>query len=99
MRVEEETQPWREAVHRQAAFDSPFNVFNSVAQRERQFLYRSRSRFANVIAADRNRVEAGHMLCSVLDHIGHQAHGWPRRINVLLLRNVFLQYVVLEGAG
>ena len=42
----------------QAALERPVDVLDAVAQRERQFLHRGRSGFADVIAADRNRIEA-----------------------------------------
>ena len=70
----------------------------AVAERERQFLRRRRSGFADVIAADRNRIEARRMLRGELDRIRHQPHRRTRRKDVFLLRDVFLENVVLQGA-
>ncbi len=52
MRVEEETKPWREGIYRKPALDGPIDVFESVAQRERQLLHRRRSGFADVVTGD-----------------------------------------------
>ena len=52
-----------------------------------------------MVAADRNGVEAGSKARAELKSIDHQAHGRPRRIDVFLLRDVFLEDVVLNGAG
>ena len=57
VRVEEERKPRREVVHVHAATHAPLDVFDAVAQRERQFLNRGRAGLANVIAADRNGIE------------------------------------------
>src|SRR5439155_561096 len=55
--------------------------------------------FADVIAADGNGVEAGSKARAEFKSIDHQAHGRRRRIDVFLLRDVFLEDVVLNGAG
>src|SRR5256886_2651778 len=49
-----------------------------------------------MIAADGNRVELGRELGAELEGINHQAHRGRRRINVFLLRDVFLQNDILK---
>ena len=58
VRVEEEAQARPELVDVQPAPPRPLHVLDAVINRERQLLQRSRAGLANVIAADRNRVEA-----------------------------------------
>jgi hypothetical protein len=59
VRVEEEREPRRKIVYVEAAPQAPFDVLEPVAQRERQFLNCRRTRFANVVAAHRNRIKSG----------------------------------------
>src|SRR5215813_7763583 len=54
--------------------NSPVTILNAVAQRERQFLKRGRAGFANVIAADRNRVITGNMVGTKLKGVYYQLH-------------------------
>ena len=98
VRVKEKTEPGRKAIDRQSALERPIDVLDTVAQRERKFLNGGRAGLANMIAADRNRIEARRVAGRELDGVGHQAHGRAGRENVLLLRDVFLEDVVLDGA-
>ena len=61
VRVEEERDARHEVVDVEAGVDAPLHVLDAVAQRERQLLQRRRARFADVIAADRDRVPARHL--------------------------------------
>ena len=97
MRVEEETQARTKIIHLQATTQRPFDILNTVIQRERQFLQRSGTSFADVITTYRNRVEARSELRPELKCVHHQTHGWRWRIDVFLLRDVLLQNVVLDG--
>ena len=74
----------------------PFHVLDAVVERERQFLQRRRSRFANVVTADRNRVPLRHVLCAELERVDDELHRRPRRKDVGLLGDVFLEDVVLD---
>src|SRR5579883_3378397 len=56
MGIEEERKPRREIVNIEAAAKRPFDIFDSIVEREREFLQRRRSRFTDVISADGNRV-------------------------------------------
>ena len=59
VRVEEERHARHEVVDVEAGVDAPLHVLDAVAQRERQLLQRRRARFADVIAAHRDRVPLG----------------------------------------
>src|SRR6476661_7887152 len=58
VRVEEETQPGTEFVEIESAPARACRGLDPIVNRECEFLPRGRTRFANVGAADRNRVEA-----------------------------------------
>ena len=97
--VEEEGKLRNELIHVHAAAHAPFDIFDAVAQRERQFLNGGRARFANVITADGDGIEFGSVAYAEFERVDDQAHRRLRRINVFLLRDVFLQDVVLQRAG
>ena len=99
VRVEEKRKLRRKLVDFQSAAQSPFDVLHPVAQRKRQFLNRRRTRLANVIPADRNRIELRRILHAKLEGINHQPHRRLGRVDVFLLRDVLLQDVVLQRAG
>src|ERR1700676_901661 len=58
VRVEEKTQARAEVVDIKPTTARPLDIFDAVVERERQFLERGGAGLANVISADRNRVEA-----------------------------------------
>src|SRR5580704_12211390 len=58
VRVEKERKPGREFVYCQAPLDPSLDVFDAVSQRKRELLNGRRASLANVIAADRDRVES-----------------------------------------
>ena len=99
VRVEEEREPRRKLVDVQARAPGPLDVLDAVVQRERQLLQRRRARFANVISADRNRVPLRHVLRAELERVDDELHRGPRRENVRLLRDVFLENVVLDRSA
>ncbi len=99
VRVEEERKLRRKVVHGKAAAEAPLHIFDSVAQSECQFLNRSRACLANVVAADRNRVELRSMARAEFNRVNHQAHRGLRRIDVFLLRDIFLQDIVLQRSA
>ncbi len=97
--VEEETQARGEFIHVHAGALDPLHVFNSVAQGEGQLLHGRRARFANVVTADGDGIPTRNLARPKGDGINNQAHGRSGRVNVLLLRDVFFQDVVLRGTG
>ena len=99
VRVEEERQPRRELVDVESGVDGRLHIGHAVAQREGDFLHGGRSGLAHVIAGDRNRVPLGNVLVGPGKHVGDDAHGLLRRIDVGAARDVFLEHIVLHGAG
>jgi hypothetical protein len=96
-RVEEERKARRRIQSTSSpAVDAVLDSTHAVAQRERQLLGCGRSRFADVVTADRDRVPPRHMLGAKGEHVGNQAHGRSGRVDVFLLRDEFLQDVVLN---
>ena len=84
-----------EGVDVHAAAHAPFDVFEAVAQGEGQFLNCGRAGFANVIAADGDGIELGSIFHAELEGVDDQAHRRFGRVDVFLLRDVFLEDVVL----
>ena len=96
--VPEEGQARREVVHRHAPLDALLDVADAVGEGEGQLLDRRRPCLADVVAADRDRVPARHVPAAELDHVDDDAHRRPGRNDPLLLGDVLLQHVVLNGA-
>ena len=94
--VEKKAQPGNEAIDLQAALDSPLYVFDSGSEGEDQLLQGRRARLANVIAADRDRVELRSVRGAELQRIDDQTHRRTRRVDVLLLRHILFENVVLD---
>ncbi len=99
VRVEEKGEPRRELVDRQPRLDAVLHVLDAVAQRKGQLLEGCRAGLPDVVAGDRDRVPPGHVLGAEGELVGDQPHRGARRIDVLLLRDVLLQDVVLKGAA
>ena len=97
--VEEKRQARRERVDVEAGADSVFHVLHAVAERERELLQRRRAGLADMVAGDRNRVPLRNFRRRERKLVGDQPHRWTRRIDVLLLRDVLLQNVVLQRSG
>src|SRR5260370_35083650 len=98
MSVEEKRKLRDKLVHVESAAHSPFDVLGAGTQGEGQFLDGGRAGFADVIAADRNSVELGRFLDGEFERVDHQAHRGFRWVDVFLLRDVFLEDVVLQRA-
>ena len=99
MRVEEEREPRSELVDVEPRFDRGLDVSHAVAQRERDFLHGGRSGLAHVVTGNGNRVPLGQVVVGPGKHVGDDAHGLLRRINIGSARDVFLEHIVLHGAG
>ena len=97
--VEEEREASPELVDVLSFGEGGFDVGESVGEGERQFLRGGRAGFADVVPGDRDGVPLRHLGRGVADHVGHDPHARARGIDVLLLRLVLLQDVVLDRAG
>ena len=59
MRVEEEAEARTEVIYIHATAARPFHILNAVIDGEGQLLQGGRTRLADVVSTDRNRVEFG----------------------------------------
>src|SRR5215471_20946941 len=96
VRVEEERQARSKLVDRQTGVYTELDIFYAVPQREGELLKRRRAGLADVVAGDRDGVPLRHVLGAERELVRDEAHRGARRKDVLLLRDVFLQDVVLE---
>ena len=97
--VEEKRQPRSEIVDIQATGDRLIDVGESVLERKGKLLDGCRTGLADVVARDRDRVPARHVVRAPLDHVAHQPHSGIDRETPLLLCDVLLQDVGLDGAA
>src|SRR5215469_10713346 len=97
--VEEKGEMRSEIVDVEAAANGPVDIFDSVAKSEGEFLNGGGTGFADVIAADGDDVEFGSLLGAEFESVDDEAHGRARRVDVFLLRDVFLEDVVLNCAA
>jgi hypothetical protein len=97
--VEEERQARRERVDVEARFASELDVREAVRQREGELLRRGAAGLADVVAGDRDRVEARHLGRAEPNRVRDEPHRRAGREDELLLRLVLLQDVVLERAA
>jgi hypothetical protein len=97
--IPEEGEARREFVDVHPALDALLDVSDAVGQRERQFLRRRRAGFADVVAADRDRIPFRHVLRAPLDHIHADLHVRAGRADPLLLRDELLQHIRLDRAA
>jgi hypothetical protein len=88
-----------ELVHVQPARDGCLDVGEAVGQGEGQLLRCRAAGLADVVAADADGVPLRQLVRAELHRVGHQAHGGLGREEELLLRDVLLEDVVLQGAA
>ena len=96
---EEERQPPGELVDVEALRQRRAHVLEAIGDRERELEVARRAGFLHVVAADRDRVELGHLATGVLDDVRTDPHARLRRIDVRVADHELLQDVVLDGAG
>src|SRR6185436_8468164 len=85
-------------VHGQACLQRSLNVGDAVGKSKGNFLNSSRAGFANVIAANRDRVPIRHLTRAKHKSVGDEAQRRSRRVNVSAPRNVLLKNIVLQRA-
>ena len=90
---------WPEPVDVEPGVDRRLHVGDRVRECERHLLDRRRARFADVIAADRDRVPVRQLAIAVGEDVGDDAERGAGRIDVGAARHVFLEDVVLDRAG
>ena len=94
---EEERQAAGEGVDVEALRQRRAHVVEPVGDGERQLEVARRPGLLHVVAGDRDRVEARHLLRGVLDDVGHDPHRGRRRVDVGVADHELLQDVVLDG--
>src|SRR5687768_1905850 len=70
MRIEEEAQSRCELIYIEACFKAGLYILDAITQRKCQFLHGGRSRFANVIARDRDGIPLRHLFAAECEYIG-----------------------------
>ena len=95
---EVEGEPGRERVDRHARAGHLLHVGDPVGHREGHLLDGARPGLGDVVAADVDRVVARHALGGEDDHVAHDAHRGPDGEDPLLLGDVLLEDVGLDGA-
>src|SRR5687767_1861328 len=95
--IEKEGNARDERIDLQTSIESGLDVSDRVREGERQLLNRCRSRLADVISADGNRVPVRNFLLAVTEDIGDKAQRKLRRIDIQTPRDVLFQNVVLNG--
>src|SRR5689334_8401157 len=88
VRIEEEREAWRKIVDFQSGFQSRFDVSDRISKGEGDLLDRGRAGFANMIAADRNRVPLRHFTRAKRERIGNQSQTRLRWKDVSPARDV-----------
>src|SRR5207249_7423889 len=94
--IEEERELRREAVHVEPRLERRLHVCQTIVERKGQLLYGGRTGLADVIAADTDGVPFGDMLRAITERVHNEPQVRLRREQPLLLRDVFLQNIVLE---
>jgi hypothetical protein len=97
--VEEERDPLAEAVDVESGIERRLHVGDRVRQREGDLLDRRRSRFADVVAADRDGVPVRELALAECKNVGDDPERCARWIDVGPARDVLFQDVVLDRAG
>src|SRR5208282_3292494 len=90
VRIEEEREALSEVVHVETPLLRLRDVGASVREREGELLDRGRTGFADVVTRDRDRIPARGRAGPELDRVGHEAERVARRVEELLLGDVFL---------
>src|SRR5207245_4983055 len=84
-----------ELVYLESSTQSRLHILNCVCKTEPQFLNRVRARFADVIAADTDRMPMRHFVGTVFDEINGEFQRCLRRIDVRIPCDVLLQNIML----
>ena len=93
----EEREPRRELVDRHAGVEAGPDVLHPVGQRVGQLEVGRRPGLLDVVARDRDRVEARHLRGRVAEDVGDDPHARLRRVDVGVADHELLEDVVLDG--
>src|SRR6266567_4744236 len=87
------------SVNIQPGSEGGIDITDGVGKCKSNLLYGGRTRLANVVATDADRIPAWKMLGTVTEDISNNAHGVLGRVNIGTARNVLFQNIVLYSAG
>ena len=93
----EEAQPRRELVDRHPGREAGADVLDAVGQRVGELEVLRRPGLLDVVAGDRDRVEAGHLRRGVAEDVGDDPHARLGRVDVGVADHELLEDVVLDG--
>src|SRR5690349_3562863 len=99
VRVEEEGKLRGEFIHAKSGIERGLHVSDAVGERKSDFLNSVRTGFADVIAGDGDGIPARKVVAAPGENVSDDAHGGAHGINVRAAGDVFLEDVVLHGAG
>ena len=95
----EEAEAAREIVDVEPVGLRGADIFHAVGERVGELLHRRRSGLVHVIAADRDRVELGHLRRAISDDVADDPHARLGRVDVGVADRELFQNVVLDRAG
>ena len=93
----EEAEPRRELVDVEAGGEAGAEVLDAVGQRVGELEVGGRPGLLHVVAGDRDRVEARHLLGGVAEDVADDPHARLRRVDVGVADHELLEDVVLDG--
>ena len=99
VRIPEKREPWRKLAHIESCRNGRFDIRDAIGNGERDLLRRGRAGFADVVAADRNRVPVGKLGIAIRKQICHKTHRGLRRVDIGPPGDVLLENVVLHRAA
>src|SRR6266704_2090512 len=99
MSVEEKRKLRSKFIDAESGVERGLNVGDAIGKREGDFLDCGRTGFADVITGDRDGVPLRDVVAAPRENVGDNAHRGAHGIDVGAAGDVFLQNVVLHGAG
>jgi len=97
--IEEKRKLRREFIDAETGVKRGLDIGDTIGQREGHFLDGGGAGFADMIAGDGDGVPLGKIVAAPRENVGDDAHRGAHGIDVRAAGDVFLQNVVLHGAG
>src|SRR5207237_4769160 len=99
MTVEEEGELPCKFINVQSSIDGSLDITNGIGECKGYFLHCCRACLTNMIATDADGVPLGQVFGAIAKQIGDDAHRVLWRVNIRAASSIFLEDVVLYGAG
>ncbi len=97
--AEEEGKPRCKDIDIKALVDCGLHIFKAIGQSECQLQGVVGSSLLDMIAGDRNGIEARHVVAGVLNNVGNDPHRRCRRIYVSIADHELFEDIVLNSTG